>query len=162
MVKKSSFIQTPKLSINIVPWLTAGTYGEYDPPILKQIIFETILNGAGGFTYYWFGDFDPMDFYYHAQAIKELSQYQQLLQDGKPIAYNGDNPKLHYTAFADDDEALVMVSNYSGTSKTTVHLPLPFDSATKVLLDGKALPIKDNMIALDVPSGAFRLIHVSK
>ncbi len=149
-------------SRNIIPWLTAGTYGEYDPPILKQIIFETILNGASGFTYYWFGDFDPMDFYYQAQAIKELSQYQQLLQDGKPIAYRGDNPNLHYTAFADKDESLVMVSNYSGTPNTTVHLPLPFDSVTKVLLDGKILPINDNMISLDVPPGASRLIYLSK
>ncbi len=149
-------------SRNIIPWLTAGTYGEYDPPILKQIIFETILNGARGFTYYWFGDFDPMDFYYQAQAIKELSPYQQLLQNGKPIVYKGDNPNLHYTAFAGDDEALVMVSNYSGTSNTTVHLPVPFDSTTKVLLDGKILPIKDNMISLDVPSGAFRLLYLSK
>lgn len=149
-------------SRDIIPWLTAGTYGEYDPPILKQIIFETIFNGAHGFTYYWFGDFDPMDFYYQAQAIKELSQYQALLQDGKPIVYKGDNPDLHYTAFADEDEALVMVSNYFGTPNTRVRLPLPFDSATIVLLDGKILPISDNMISLDVPSGAFRLIHVSK
>lgn len=103
-----------------------------------------------------------MDFYYHAHAIKELSQYQQLLQDGKPIAYRGNNPKLHYTAFADNDEALVMVSNYSGTSETTVHLPLPFDSVTKVLLNGKTLPIKDSMISLDVPAGASRLIYVAR
>lgn len=137
VAKRIRFDYDEMQSRNIVPWLTAGTYGEYDPPILKQIIFETILNGARGFTYYWFGDFDPMDFYYHAEAIKELSRYQQLLQDGKPIVYKGDNPNLHYTAFADKDEALVMVSNYSGTSKTTVRLPLPFDSVTRILLNGK-------------------------
>lgn len=149
-------------SRDIIPWLTAGTYGEYDPPLLEQMIFETILNGARGFTYYWFGDFDPMDFYYQAQAMKELSKYQTLLQGGKPIAYQGDNPDLHYTAFSDGSEALVMVSNYSGTPNSKVNLPLPFDSATKALLDGKILPIKENIVSLEVPSGAFRLIHLSK
>ena len=149
-------------SRNIIPWLTAGTYGEYDPPLLEQMIFESILNGTKGYTYYWYGDFDPMDFYYQAQAIKVLSQYQTLLQDGKPISYKGDNANLHYTAFADSTEALVMVSNYSGTPNTTVHLPLPIASSTKVLLDGKTLPVKNSSILLEVPSGEFRLIYFTK
>lgn len=146
----------------IIPWLTAGTFGEFDPRYMEPMLLESILNGARGVTYYTFSDFDPMDFYYHSKALNDLAPYEKLLQNGKPIAYKGDNPDLHYTAFATQDEALVLVGNYGGSSKTKVNLPLPFKSATKVLLDGKTVAIKNNTISLTVPEGEFRLMYFSK
>jgi hypothetical protein len=144
----------------IIPWLSTGTHGEYDPKLTEPTVLETILNGARGLTYYWFGDFDPMDFYYHSKALAELASYQQLLQSGKPIEYRGDNPALHYTCFASATEALILVGNYSNSPQTKVNLPLPIHSATKVLLEKKALAMKNNAISIDVPPGEFRLIYV--
>src|SRR5690606_21578337 len=73
----------------IIPWLTAGALGEYDPKCTEPMILEAILKGARGVTYYWFGDFDPMDLYYHTKAIGDLKPYEKLLQAGKPVEYKG-------------------------------------------------------------------------
>jgi len=142
----------------IIPWLSAGTYGEFAPHKLESMVLEAVLNGSRGLTYYWFGDFEPMDFYYHSKALAALAPYEALLQSGKPVAYQGDNPTLHYTAFASEKEALVLVGNYDNSSQTKVTLPLPFKTAKKATVGGKALTIKGNTVTLDVPRGEFRLV----
>ncbi len=147
-------------SRNIIPWLSAGTYGEFDPKMVEPMVLESILNGSRGITYYWFGDFDPMDFYYHSKALKLLAPHEKLLQNGKPVSYKGSNPALHYTAFAAQNEALILVGNYGSSPNTKTRLPLPFAFAKKAMLDGKKLPIKNGAIELSVPSGEFRLIAV--
>lgn len=144
----------------IIPWLTAGTYGEFDPKLIEPMVLESILNGSRGVTYFFFGDFDPMDFYYHSQAMIALKPYEKVLQAGKPIDYKGDNPDLHYTAFASADEALVLVGNYNHTAQTKVLLPLPIP-ATKARLGSKTLNIQNNSVSVEVPSGEFRLIYIS-
>jgi hypothetical protein len=146
----------------IIPWLSAGTYGEYDPKLTEPMVLESILNGSRGITYYWFGDFDPMDFYYHSKAISELAPYETLLQNGKPIAYKTDNADLHYTAFADGNEALVLVENFSGTANTKVTLKSPVPSTTKVLLDSKTLPLQNNAVSIEVPPNEFRMVYFGK
>jgi hypothetical protein len=146
----------------IVPWLSAGTYGEFDPKRMEPMVLESILNGSRGVTYYIFGDFDPMDFYYHSKALASLSPFEKLLQTGKPIVYKGDNPALHYTAFASANEALILVGNYGRASNTKVNLPLPFKSAKKARMDGRPLRVNGNSIALNVPPGEFRLIAISE
>jgi hypothetical protein len=146
----------------IIPVLSAGTYGEFDPALMEPMVLESILNGSRGVSYYQYGDFDSADYYYHAKALAELAPYQTLLQNGKPIDYKGDNPNLQYTCFADDKEALLIVSNYAGEANGKVNLKLPIASASKVLLNGKILPIDNNTISLEVPPGAFRLIDVSE
>jgi len=146
----------------IIPWLSAGTYGEYDPKLTEPMVLEAILNGSRGITYYWFGDFDPMDFYYHSKAIAELTPYEKLLQNGKPVEYQGDNADLHYTAFASGDEALVLVENFVGTADDKIMLKSPIPAAKKVLLNGKTLPVKNNAVSIEVPPGQFRLVHFGK
>jgi hypothetical protein len=103
-----------------------------------------------------------MDFYYHSKAISELAPYEKLLQSGKPIAYKGDNDGLHYTAFASNDEALVLVENFSGTANSKVNLKSPVASAAKVLLDGKNLSMTNNAVSIDVPPNEFRLVYFGK
>lgn len=57
--------------------------------------------------------------------------------------------------------ALVLVGNYNKSSRTKVTLPLPLRSIHKVMMDGKALEIKNNTVSLDVPPGEIRLISFS-
>jgi len=146
----------------IIPWLSTGTYGEFDPVNTKAMVLESILNGARGVTYYWFGDFDPMDFYYHSEALAELAPYQELIKDGKPIPYKGDNPELHYTAFASNKEGMLLVGNYKNAVNGKVNLQLPLTPVKKVLLDGKPLVAKNNTVSLDLSPGKFCLIYFSK
>jgi hypothetical protein len=147
----------------IIPWLTAGTYGEFSPDLMEPMVLESILSGAGGVTYYAFSDFDPMDFYYHSKALATLAKFPKLLQTGKPIAYQGSNGALHYTGFASDTEALVLVGNYGKARQGKVNLPLLAKSVIKaVIVDGEKLPIRNNAVSLAVPPGEFRLVHMTK
>jgi len=144
---------------SIIPWLSTGTYGEYDPQLTEPMVLESILNGARGITYYSFSDFDPMDYYYHAKAIQQLKPYEHLLQEGKPIPYKADNADLYYTAFASSNEALILVGNYGDSRRTKVLLPSPFKSTAKVLLQGEPLDVTENHVTVEVPPGEFRWVY---
>jgi len=146
----------------IVPWLSAGTYGEFDPAKMEPMVLEAILNGSRGITYYKFGDFDPMDFYYHARALAMLAPFEKLLQSGKPVAYQGDNPDLHYTAFASHNEALLLVGNYGGSPNGNVNLTMPFKSLNSAQSNGKTLSINGGTLSLNVPPGEHRLIFLTQ
>lgn len=145
----------------IIPWLTAGTYGEFDPRQMEMMVLEAVLNGAGGITYYQFANFDPMDFYYHSKALATLARFPDLIKSGKPVSYKGNNDTLHYTCFASEAEALVLVGNYGRSAQTKAELPLALENARKVsLVDGEELPVNNGRVSIEVPPGEFRLIHI--
>lgn len=149
---------------DIIPWLTAGTYGEFDPQHMETMVLESILNGARGVTYYYFYDFDPMDFYYHARALSFLMKYPQLMKEGKPLPeWTGSNPNLNYTAFSDGKEALLMVGNYKRSHDGKCRVALPLGGVKKVVnvVTGAAL-MPGQQQNLDVPPGGYVLLHVSR
>lgn len=145
---------------DIIPWLTAGTYGEFDPQHMEPMVLESILGGARGVTYYSFYDFDPMDFYYHAKALSLLMKYPQLLKTGKPRAWTGSNANLNYTAFGDEKEALLLVGNYKNSrdGKTTVSVPLSGVRQVKNVATGDLLKAK-KQLRLDIAPGEYVLLH---
>jgi len=147
---------------DIIPWLSAGTYGEFAPKLMEAMVLESLLNGSRGITYYWFGDFDAEDFYYHAKALSRLSLYERLLLNGRPVSYQGDNPNLHYTAFASKNEALILVGNYKNDPNGKTELVLPFPVVNSVQVDGKPVSFQNGKISLTVPPGEFKLISVVK
>jgi hypothetical protein len=145
----------------IIPWLTAGTYGKFSAYLMEPMVLETILNGARGLTYYAFSDFDPMDFYFHARALATLGKFPQLLQTGKPLPCQGSNAALHYTCFASDTEALMLVGNYGREPHGDATVPLPMKSLSQAaVVDGPSLPIEKAAISIHVPPGELRLIHL--
>lgn len=148
---------------HIIPWLTAGTYGAFEPKYMEPMVLEAVLNGASGITYYWFRDFDPMHFYYHAKALSELGKYPKLIREGRPIAYQGDNPNLHYTCFASPDDALVLVGNYGRSSNGKARIPVALASINNVVdTAGNDIPIKNGFISIDVPPGEFQLFYMGQ
>jgi hypothetical protein len=145
---------------DIIPWLTAGTYGEFDPERMETMVLESILNGARGVTYYSFYDFDPMDFYYHVKALSLLMKYPQLLKRGKPRTWTGSNANLNYTAFGDEKEVLLLVGNYkrSPDTRCTVSVPLAQVKEVRNVATGELLkPEKE--LRLNVAPGEFVLLH---
>jgi len=114
---------TEKLgSRQTIPWLTSGTNGEIPPHKVEQMVLESFLNGARGIAYFKFWDFEPMDFYYHARALKSLAPYQGLLKNGKLLGVSGSNSDLVYSAFGSENEALVLVGNYQASQKAETAL----------------------------------------
>lgn len=147
---------------DIIPWLTAGTYGEFDPKHVETMVLESILNGARGVTYYYFYDFDPMDFYYHAKALSLLMKHPQLLKQGKPRAWTGSNSNLNYTAFGDEKEVLLLVGNYKRSHDTQCTVTIPLAQVKKVrnVATGELLkPEKE--LRLNVAPGEYILLHAS-
>jgi hypothetical protein len=120
-------------SREIVPWLSAGTYGEFEPYKLEYMILEAMLNGAQGITYYWWGDFEtPWDYYYHAKALMHLAPYEDLIMDGEPVELTGSNDALTYSAIRNGDEMLILVGNYMNAPDGTTTINLPFASVTSI------------------------------
>ncbi len=145
----------------IFPWLSAGTYGEFDPAKLEYMIYETLLNGAEGFGYYAFRDFDtPMDYYYHAKALSTLAPYQKLLKNGKVLQPQGRNTKLFYSGVMDRENMLLLIGNYLKEDENTA-VELPFRPAViKDLLSGENIPGSENL-ELTVPKDKIRLLYIS-
>ncbi|MFA6929471.1 MAG: discoidin domain-containing protein, partial [Lentisphaeria bacterium] len=83
-----------------IPWLSTGTYGEFEPEKVEAMVLESLLNGADGITYYCYGDFtdSPLDFFYHARALSMLRPYENLIMDGKVLEPAGTNQELFYSA----------------------------------------------------------------
>jgi hypothetical protein len=148
---------------DVEPFLTTGTYGEYDPKKIEPMILETLLNGAGGFSYFCFDDFDsPLDFYYHAKALSELAPYQELLKRGAPTPLAGDNPDLSYSSYADGDRMLLLVGNYHNAPNgaTTVQLPWSRVASIRDIGAGTAIPPQSPLVLM-VPPGGWILLEIT-
>jgi len=146
----------------ILPWLSAGTYGEFAPYKLEYMVLEALLNGACGITYYWYGDFDtPMDFYYHARALALLAPYEALLMDGRRWEVKADNAGLYYSAWARGGELLLLVGNYdrAPNGKTRIALPYRRVLTAKELRAATALPAAPTL-ELDVKPDDVALVYV--
>ncbi|MBN1673122.1 MAG: hypothetical protein JXR37_18900 [Kiritimatiellae bacterium] len=146
----------------ILPWLSAGTYGEFPPYKLEYMILEALLNGACGITYYCYTDFDTaLDFYYHAKALALLAPYENLLMDGARWEVKADNPGLYYSAWMRGGELLLLVGNYdrAPNGKTRIALPFARVLEAKELRAGAALPAAPTL-ELEVKPDDVALVYV--
>lgn len=113
----------------LIPILTPGTYGAYEPYHLEQMIYETMLNGAKGFFYYpWRGFISPIYFYYHAKAMKNIIKYQDLILNGTVYTPERGNTAMSIAGVKNANEALILIGNYHSSDKP-VRLTAPFDNA---------------------------------
>jgi hypothetical protein len=169
----------------IVPWITAGTYGEADSSAIEALVLECFLNGAGGIAYFQFATFDtPLDFQAHARALAALAPHQTLLREGRPCevpaAAELGRPRppgwrfwrrpppaapaegvLVSAWWNGRDEMLLLLGNYDDSRPVTVRPALPFaglDAATDAR-DGRTLRAR-LPLAVDVPGKGFRLLHL--
>ncbi len=148
----------------IIPWLTAGTYGEFAPPLMEPMLYELFLNGGSGVTYYEFTDFDPEDYYYQAQALKVIAEHEPMLWRAKPQEVKSDRNDLFLSMARDGSEALLLVGNYLGFKTETVRVELPFGKGVKVtrLRGGEGEPQVDgNVLTLKISGKSFGLYRIS-
>ncbi len=147
----------------IIPWLTAGTYGEFDSYKIEQMVLEALLNGANGITYFQASDFfdTPMDFYYHAKALAEIQPYEDLVMDGVVTEVKGNNADMTYSMLVKGKEALLLVGNYKA-AKPEVTVTLPFKPKKVLDLRNNATKIKakGNSLSFTVPKDDIRLFYI--
>ena len=144
---------------NIIPWLTAGTYGEIRPQFVEYIALEALLNGAGGMTYYAYWDFDtPREYAALAQALRMIAPYEDLIMDGElvEIPVNGVNT----SAIRKGNEMLLLVGNYRRPDmKVSINLPFKKVESVIDLRDGEKFKAENN-IKLNVKRSNIRLLYV--
>ncbi len=146
-----------------IPWLTAGTYGEFDPHYLEFIVLEAFMNGVSGITYYIYSDFDtPQDFFYHAKALSLLAPYETLLADGQMVELETSNPAITVSAWQKDGEMLILAGNYA-LADEKINLKLPYSKVSQVkdLRDGGRIQAAAEL-PLEVPKGNIRLLYVKQ
>lgn len=146
---------------DILPWLTAGCYGEFEPYKIEQMVLESFLNGSIGVTYYCYGDFDSaLDYYYHAKAIAEIAPYEDLIADGEILEPKGSNDKMTYSGIKKGDEMLFLIGNYSRTSEETTFTP-PFTKIIRVKNLRSNQEIKPAQeLKIKVPKGDIALFWI--
>lgn len=146
----------------ILPWLSAGTYGEVEPFTMEQMVLEALLNGACGITYYCYEDFDtPLDFYYHAKALAEVAPYEDLIVDGQVLNPTGSNKDLTYSGVKKGSEMLLLIGNYQKVNNTSTTVELPLDSVSQIkdLRSGQLLKA-EKTLSIEVPPGEIRLLYL--
>ncbi|MDD4097873.1 MAG: discoidin domain-containing protein, partial [Lentisphaeria bacterium] len=146
---------------NQVPWLSTGTYGEFEPYKVEMMVLETLLNGANGVTYYSYGDFtdSPHDFFYHARALAMLRPYEDLIMDGEVLEPSGANDLMFYSGIRQDRQMLLLVGNYYKADEATA-FTFPWAGLDTVvdLQTGQAVSAQ-TVFAFEVPKGGFRLFY---
>ncbi|HWL53525.1 MAG TPA: discoidin domain-containing protein [Chthoniobacteraceae bacterium] len=146
----------------IIPWLTPATFGKFDPVRLEYMVYETLLNGANGITYFWYPDFDPVHFYHHAKALKTLHPYKELLRDGRPLPLNGSSKALDYTCIDAGNHRLILIGNYNSNQPIDTRISLPGGKVSSVrdIRTGREYPAVEDM-KLTVDGNDCVLLYVT-
>ena len=147
---------------DIIPWLSTGTYGEFESYKVEQMVLEAIMNGAMGITYFCERNFydSPLDFYYHAKALEALRPYEDLIMDAKLLTTVGDNKDMTYTLLQKGNEAMLLVGNYKAAPPKVTFL-LPFKP--KAIVDartGEKIKPTGKKFTFDVPKNDVRLFYI--
>lgn len=151
--------QEDKTRRTIIPVLTPGTYGAYEPWHLEAMIYETMLNGGAGFCYFpWRGFVSPVYFYYHARAMNQIIRYQDLIFGGEIFTPECHNPVMTVSGVRNTDEALTLIGNYRRSADGCRIEPPIAGAAARDVLTGCELSAEE-LAQLSVPPGRFRLLH---
>ena len=105
---------------DIIPWLTTGCYGDYDPRHTRDMVLEALANGSRGITYYWYGHFDAAHFKYHAEALDIAAPVEDIFMDGQPVAgLQCSHKQVKLCGMGLDGQLAVLVSNDDGLAPDT-------------------------------------------
>ncbi|MCX5641757.1 MAG: hypothetical protein NTY10_00720 [Candidatus Omnitrophica bacterium] len=163
--KDSTFADTRADRKYIIPWLSTGTYANIKPYREYQQVLETILNGAAGLTYFWYGDFDtPLEFYYQAKALAEIAPYEDLIMDGTVLTPTGTNTNLHYSGIMSSlrRDMILLVGNYQKDAAVTTYTA-PWGVLSQVTDLETGLPVSTvsgGQITLDILADGTRLLYI--
>lgn len=101
---------------DIIPWLTAGTYGEFPSHIMRDLVLEAFFNGSCGITFYIIYDFNGLDLKYTSEAIAIAAKVEDVIMDGELIDTNEFTAPegVRVTGLRKENgEAAILVSDYT-------------------------------------------------
>ena len=72
---------------NIIPWLTTQTAGKVSPKNARIMLWEALMNGAQGATYYSLTDLNPAQLYEICRALAAVAPIEDIIVKGD-LAYD--------------------------------------------------------------------------
>ena len=153
---------------DIIPWLTTGCYGDYDPRHTRDMVLEALANGSRGVTYYWYGHFDAAHFKYHAEAVDIAAPVEDIFMDGQPLAgLECSHKQVKLCGMGLGGQLAVLVSNYDGLApETQVTVRIPAAAGTPVwdLHSGRRIDQTgpDGFFAISLGHTAAHLYYVGQ
>ena len=148
---------------DIIPWLTAGTFGEFESCKIEQMVLEALLNGSCGITYFNYNDLAkaPLGYYYHVKALAAIRPYEDLIMDGDVLDLSGSNKEMLYSGIRRGREMLLLVGNYMNAPETTlVKTPFSAIDSVKDIRDNKPVTFKGGSVELNAPKSDLRLLYI--
>ena len=121
------------------------------------------MNGAGGLQYFAYRSFEsPIDYYYHASALKKIAPYEELLLKGKLLDLAGSNTALVYTARRNGNDMLLLIGNYGKLSEaeTTIELSPGGIGAVVDLNQNAPVAVKGNTLTVKIKPDNFGFYHI--
>ena len=158
---------------DIIPWLTAGTYGEFPSQTMRDMILEVFFNGSYGITFYSIYDFNSLDLKYTSEAIAIAAKVEDIIMDGQLIIRDkltAQEEGVRVTGLSKDNgEAAILVSSYTDKNERLTGIFYNVSVPSKVIdLDDDSLvgiitPEKTKFcvpLTQQVRSKAFRVVPI--
>lgn len=97
----------------IIPWLSTNTNGQVSPANARIILWEALLNGASGATYYSLTDFNPAQLVEICRALARIAPWEDILLGGTPEhdAVTVLSGQARHSAIRKDDQLLLLLVN---------------------------------------------------
>jgi len=159
---------------DIIPWLTAGTYGEFSSQTMRDMVLETFFNGSCGITFYSIYDFNSLDFKYTSEAIAIATKVEDIIMGGQLIRddeLSTEDVGTRLTGLKKaNGESAILVSNYVDKNEKCISVSYNVSTESKIIdLDDDLVvgiitpeePTFEVKISSAVRSKAFAIIPVN-
>ena len=163
-IRARNVFASVKNPAKICAWITGGSGAHTEtayPARTGQHLIETLMNGAGGIQYFMYPSFEsPLDYYYHARAMKLIQPYEDILMDGSlDFNFSGTDKSLRYTKRSLGKVDLILIGAYESVGAKKTVIPMNGAKNAVDLISGKAIEInKDGTASVTVPADDFILI----
>jgi hypothetical protein len=103
----------------IIPWLTTGTYGYVTPRDARIMVWETLLNGAGGVTYFCLDDLNPAHLLEISRALAAVADIEDVIVQGTPAHEQVQvvEPEIRHSAMRLSNRAGLLLVNTSSQDR---------------------------------------------
>ncbi len=118
--------------------LTTDYHINFSVDQVRDQLLESIYNGAGGIQY-WPQYLDQNHYFGQLQALREIVPFEDLITGGNWRCFTADDNPLQVVGMLNNDEAVLLCSDYSGSGEFNLANPLGIDTNVYDVSSGKLL-----------------------
>lgn len=105
---------------NIIPWLTTSTGGKVSPRNVRIMLWEALVNGSCGVTYYCLTDFNPAQLYEVCRALAAIAPVEDIIFNGTQAysEFKLVSGQARISAVKDGSKAVLLLVNPTAQEQT--------------------------------------------